>query len=151
MLFIYNQSKSNKLNQLIMDWKAIMNELPEELQYEVTTFIPSKTVKITDAFVKWYKNTYPGDEFLGIKMDPEAPSEEGNLGIELAQRESFGVYRSCWIVGPIDSMRREWFSSIEGIRRYHEEEGNTNEDETWDEWVWGSFVVDETTYYVAEA
>merc|ERR1711939_928730 len=72
------------------DWKAIMNKLPEELQYEVTTFIPSKTLKITDAFVKWYidENEYPEEEFLGIKMDPELPSEEGNLGIETAKKLS---------------------------------------------------------------
>ena len=138
-----------------------MNRLPEELQHEVTTFIPSQSVKITDAFVKWYKDKYPDEEFLGIRMDTDLPSEEGNLGIESVERNPkpnpWGVYRSFWIVRPMDSMRREWFSHNEGMRRYHEEEGQYDDpdwvyqDDSWDEWVWGSFVVDETTYYVADA
>lgn len=134
-----------------MDWKAIMNKLPEDLQYEVTTFIPSKTVKITNVFVKWYKDKNPDKEFLGIRMDPKFSLTGKNLGIELSGRinNSGKVERQNWIVGREDNMRQECISFLGYLLDCPSCDPEDYHDNTWDKWVSGSFVVDGTPYYVA--
>lgn len=133
----------------------IFSELDKDLQREVLSFIPTKTIKITDAFAEWWDNEYLDrynldSKFLGMKMSKDHLVKE-NLAIKVwAKTEQRGIYCKNFIFGTKDNMRKEWFEYNEKMRKEYENNNEEWEDEFWNDYIYGTFEEDGITYHVAD-
>ena len=149
----------------------IMEKLCDDLRREVLSYVPTKTIKITDEFVEWWKMDNWEDTFLGLEVDAEEESHpdvtrayenvKGNLELTVHYRRKGKEehFQTTFIVGTIENMRKEWFNAIEHGRKYHEDEGQydfpgtewEDFDQTWKDYIWDDFYADGQLYYIAQA
>lgn len=133
----------------------IFSELDEDLQRVVLSFIPTKMIKITDAFVEWWNNEYLDrynldSKFLGMKMSKDHLVKE-NLAIKVwAKTEQRGIYCKNFIFGTKDNMRKEWFEYNEKMRKEYENNNEEWEDDFWNDYIYGTFEENEIIYHVAD-
>lgn len=127
----------------------IFSELDEDLQREVLSFIPTKMIKITDAFVEWWDNDYHS-EFLGMKMSKDHLVKENLSTTVWAKSEERDIYNKNFIFGTKDNMRKEWFEYNEKMRKEYENNNEEWEDEIWNDYICGTFEEDGIVYHVAD-
>ena len=115
-------------------------------------YIPTKKIKVTDAFVEWWKNN-DQDIFLGLEIPSNCiPRVEGNTFTTVwSKNEKSPRFGRHFIFGEIDSMRKEWFEYNEQMRKYcEEEEEHEWNNISWKDFIIGNFYVNEEGFYIAE-
>lgn len=144
-----------------------MSKLDDDLRREVLSFIPTKAIKITDAFVNWWKTNYrtcTKHKFLGIKIT-DAKLIKDNFSVSVYTiNEKNDNYTYTFLFGTETNMRLELDKLNKGARKYYEqrirgererdewedEEGEPGEweDIIWQDYIFTTFELDGETYYI---
>ena len=83
-----------------------MENLCDNLRREVLSYIPTKAIKITDAFVEWCKDYKHWEKkSLGLEIYNVI---EGNIFTTVREKNEFS-FGGNFVFGQIDGMRKDWF------------------------------------------
>lgn len=144
-----------------------MSKLDDDLGREVLSFIPTKAIKITDAFVNWWKTNYrtcTKHKFLGIKIT-DAKLIKDNFSVSVYTiNEKNDNYTYTFLFGTETNMRLELDKLNKNARKYYEqrirgererdeweeedEEPGEWEDIKWQDYIFTTFELDGETYYI---